>query len=108
MPCYDVECATCGFVGDEIVKLADLAAWDVAARCPTCGGDAAVFRRVIRQAPMSRMGGEGSARSELARKSSAKAAFRNSSEKADMLARNAVRVSPEQKAACIEGAKKGF
>lgn len=107
MPCYDVECSQCGFAAIETLRIADLDVWDAAAICPECDGAAGQFRRVIRQAPMSRMGGEGSARSELMRKSSAKAAFRRSSEKADMLAKGAARVDPAQRAACIEGAKKG-
>lgn len=107
MPVYDVECADCGFSSTAELKIAALGAWDAAATCPACQARDGRFRRVIKQAPLSRVGGEGSARSETARKLSLKQGFRRSAEKDHMLHKASQRRDADQVAAARESAKKG-
>lgn len=107
MPSYDAECAACGYEAIALIKLAELDAWDKSALCPECGGDASSYRRVIKNAPFGRVGGEGSARAEAARKKSAKAAFRRSGARDGMLQKANARVDQNQVAAARESAAKG-
>ena len=107
MPQYDVECSGCGYIGVEELRIAALEAWDKAAKCPHCLAEAGIFRRVIRQAAFCRVGGEGSVRSETARKQALKQKFQRSSEKDDMLHRSSKRVNHDQFAEAREAAEKG-
>lgn len=63
VPLYSIHCSLCEYETEEIVKLADLDAFDekLNAECPLCARPN-VCRRVITKAPLTRMGGEGSTR----------------------------------------------
>jgi putative FmdB family regulatory protein len=107
MPTYDVECSQCSFTTVEVIKLADIVAWDAGATCPHCASAKGEYRRVINQAPASFGGEKSSARSEASRKQGIKEAFVSSGERDAMMHRNAKHHSPEKIAAARESVKKG-
>ena len=76
MPLYSIHCEACEHEDEEIVKLADLDAYDakLKAGCPLCN-ESGTCRRVITKAPLARMGGEGSARQIVDMKRSFKERF---------------------------------
>lgn len=107
MPSYDVECSLCGYEAVQMIKLADLAAWDLAGNCPECGPVPGHFRRVIKVAPASHGGAKSTARASQSHKTSRKKLFTSSGAKDAMKHEQFKRADQDQIAAARESAAKG-
>ena len=107
IPSYDVECSKCGFEDIAVLKIAELNAWDTDAHCPKCEGGAAVFRRVIRTAPVSYGGDKALEKSAASKKSTQKALFTSSGERDAMRHRESQTRDRHQVAEAVENVKKG-
>ncbi len=107
MPQYDVGCSQCGLQSSVAVKLADLAAWDLAAECPECKASGGIYCRVFIHAPAGHGGDKSSARSEASKKSSAKSHFVKSGQKDAMMHKQAKNFNREQAGALRDSVAKG-
>lgn len=103
MPSYDVECSSCGHMDIVVLKLAELAAWDLAAICPSCNGESSQFRRVIKQAPAS----HGKTHSVSAQLASKKDDFIRSGGRDAMRHDASKKIDRNQVAAARESVKRG-
>ena len=105
MPIYDVKCFACGYEGIETVRIADLEAWDLSARCPSCLAEKGGFRRIIKQAPSSH---DGKTLSHYtAKKGGPKKNLISSADRDDMMHKGAKNVDQAQVAAARESVAKG-
>ena len=105
MPIYDVKCSACGYEDTELLRIADLEAWDLKAACPSCQADHGGFRRVIKQAPSTHEGKNLSHRSN-GNKAQPKHKIGHA-ERDDMLHKASKNVDHAQIAAARESVAKG-